>query len=105
MARGVQNDPKTGEGEQQNDKNPEMARFKTFQRPQEPHQPNQRRHDNHRIHARPLPVAAAQMQPHAEFVKGKAQGNPVHQCDDIGGASTGRRNTRSLATAASRKIP
>ena len=60
-----------------------MPRLKPFQAARESHQSKQRRHYDHRVHARPLPVAAAQVQPHPEFVEGQPHGHAVQQRDQF----------------------
>ena len=79
----VKRDAETGEQNRQHDEHPEVPGFESFQRPRERHQPEQGRHNNHRVHAGPLPVTAAQMQPHAEFVEGQAHGHAVRQRGDF----------------------
>ena len=66
-----------------------MPPFKPFYRPPKGHQPEQGRDHDDGIHAGALPVAAAQMQPHPEFIKRQTHRDAVEQGGELGLASGG----------------
>ena len=68
---------------QQYHERPEVPRFKPFHRPPKSHQPEQGRHHDHRVHARPLPVTAAQVQPHPEFIERQTHRHAIQQRRDL----------------------
>jgi hypothetical protein len=74
-----ENGRKSDDGERENEQSPPVARFDANERPCE--RQNCQKTPNHddRIHAGALPVAAAQMEPHPEFVAGQGEPDAVYE--------------------------
>jgi len=63
----------------QNQKHPNVPRFKAPDGFGEPDKRERCRYDNHRIHTGALPITTAQVQPHAEFIEGESHGHAIEQ--------------------------
>src|ERR1039457_3440941 len=79
-------DSKADHGEQEHQKAPEMMGFQAFEGRGEGDQANQGRDDDYGVHADALPIAAAQVEPHPEFIEGERQREPVGQRGGFGPA-------------------
>jgi hypothetical protein len=88
-AGGIENDSEADEGYEQREAGPEMAFLKALDRSGEPNQSKDGGEDDDGVHAGALPVAAAEVQPHAEFIEGEAHGDAVEQGGEVGGAADG----------------
>ena len=79
----MQDESESDHQHKQDDERSEVPRFKMFYGAPKCHQPERRRHHNHRVHARTLPVTAAQMQPHSEFIKRQSHRYAIQQRRDF----------------------
>lgn len=83
IANDVDDHGKTNQRDHQDEERPEMPFLKAPQRACESYQSEQCRHDDHGVHAYALPIAAAEVQPHAKFIERQAHRHAIQQRRDF----------------------